>query len=139
MIQGVVNARLEATIRLRVRASDGSELDVEAVVDSGFTGSLTLPAAAITALDLAHQSGGRAVLADGSVQQVDVYAAEVDWDGSWRSVLVVELGGEALVGMRLLVGHELRVAVIPGGAVEITPLPCGAPNGAIQRTRCTGR
>ena len=123
MIQGVVNARLEPTIRLRVRASDGSELDVEAVVNSGFTGSTTLPAAAITALDLVHQSGGRAVLADGSVQQVDVYAAEVHWDGSWRSVLVMEVGGKALVDMRLLVGHELRMAVIPGGAVEITPLP----------------
>jgi predicted aspartyl protease len=85
MIQGVVNARLEATIRLRVRASDGSELDVEAVIDSGFTGSFTLPAAAITALGLAHQSSGRAVLADGSIQQVDIYGAEVDWDGSWRS------------------------------------------------------
>jgi predicted aspartyl protease len=71
MIQGVVNARLEATIRLRVRASDGSELDLEAVIDSGFTGSFTLPATVIAALGLAHQSGGRAVLADGSIQQVD--------------------------------------------------------------------
>jgi clan AA aspartic protease len=123
MIQGVVNARLEATIRLRVRASDGSELDVEAVIDSGFTGSFTLPAAVIAALGLAHQSGGRAVLADGSIQQVDIYAAEVDWDGSWRSVLVMEVGGEALVGMRLLAGHQVRFEVVPGGAVEITPLP----------------
>ena len=57
MIQGVVNARVEATIRLRVRASDGSELDVEAVNDSGFSGSFALPAAMIAALGLAHQSG----------------------------------------------------------------------------------
>jgi clan AA aspartic protease len=123
MIQGVVNARLEATTRLRVRASDGSELDVEAVIDSGFTGSFTLPAAAIAALGLAHQSGGRAVLADGSIQQVDLYAAEVEWDGRWRPVLVMEVGGEALVGMRLLAGHQVRFEVVPGGAVEITPLP----------------
>jgi hypothetical protein len=32
-------------------------------------------------------------------------------------------GNEALVGMRLLAGHELRFAVVPGGVVEITPLP----------------
>ena len=63
------------------------------------------------------------MLADGSVQQVDIYAAEIDWDGSWRSVMVAALGDEALVGMRLLAGHELRIAVVPGGAVEITPLP----------------
>ncbi|MHB1562117.1 MAG: clan AA aspartic protease [Isosphaeraceae bacterium] len=119
----MVNARLEATIRLRVRASDGSELDVEAVIDSGFTGSFTLPVAVIGALGLAHQSGGRAMLADGSIQQVDFYAADVDWDGSWRSVLVMEVGGEALVGMRLLAGHQVRFEVMPGGAVEVTRLP----------------
>jgi hypothetical protein len=28
-----------------------------------------------------------------------------------------------LLGMRPLAGHELRIAVIPGGVVEITPLP----------------
>jgi predicted aspartyl protease len=123
MIQGVVTARLEATIRLPVRASDGSELDVEAVFDSGFTGSLTPPAAVIAAINLAHQSGGRAVLADGSVPQVDIYAAGIDWDGRWRSVLVMEVGGETLVGMRLLAGHELRMVVVPYGVVEITPLP----------------
>ncbi len=117
MIQGVVNARIEATIRIRLRASDGSELDVEAVIDSGFTGSLALPAAVIAAIGLAQQSGGRAVLADGSVRQLDIYAAEVEWDGSWRSVMV------AAVGMRLLAGHELRVVVVPGGVVEISPLP----------------
>ncbi len=123
MIQGVVNARVEATIRLRLRASDGSELDVEALIDSGFTGSLTLPAAVIAALGLAHQSDGRAVLADGSVQRLDIYAAEVEWDGSRRSVMVAAVGDEALVGMRLLAGHELRIVVVPGGVVEITPMP----------------
>ncbi len=123
MIQGVVNARIEATIRIRLRASDGSELDVEAVIDSGFTGSLALPAAVIAAIGLAQQSGGRAVLADGSVRQLDIYAAEVEWDGSWRSVMVAAVGDEALVGMRLLAGHELRVVVVPGGVVEISPLP----------------
>ena len=33
------------------------------------------------------------------------------------------VGDEALIGMRLLAGHELRIAVVPGGGVEITPLP----------------
>ena len=96
---------------------------MEAVIDSGFTGSLTLPTATIATLGLAQQSGGRAVLADGSVQQIDIYAAEVEWDGSWRSVMVAAVGDEALVGMRLLAGHELRIVVVPGGAVEISPLP----------------
>ncbi len=123
MIRGVVNARCEAVVRLRVRGPGGAELDVDAVVDSGFTASLTLPAAAVAALGLVRQSGGGAVLADGSVRQFDIFAAEVEWIGGWRPVLVSAVGDEVLVGLRLLTGHELRIAVVPGGAVEITPLP----------------
>jgi predicted aspartyl protease len=123
LITGVVNGRLEAVVRLRVRGPAGFERDVDTVIDSGFTASLTLSATTVAALRLTRQSGGGAVLADGSVRQFDIYAAEVEWNGGWRSVLVSAVGDEALVGMRLLAGHELRVAVVPGGAVEITPLP----------------
>lgn len=123
MISGTENARFEAVIRLRVRGPGGVELSFDAVVDTGFTSSLTLPAVAVTALGLVRQSGGSVVLGDGSVRSFDVYAAEVDWDGSWRPILVSAVGNEVLVGMRLLAGHELRVAVVPGGPVEISPHP----------------
>jgi clan AA aspartic protease len=123
MIRGSVNARLEGLIRLRVRGPGGPELDVDAIVDSGFTSSLTLPQSALASLGLAPQSGGSIMLGDGSIRSFDVYAAEVEWDGAWRPVLVSGIGSEILVGMRLLAGHELRMAVVPGGAVEITPLP----------------
>ena len=123
MIAGVVNARHEAVVQLRVRGPAGSELDVDTVIDSGFTASMTLPAMTVAALGLTRQSVGGAVLADGSVRQFEIYAAEVEWNGGWRSVLVSAVGVEALLGMRLLAGHELRIEVVPGGAVEITPLP----------------
>jgi len=35
---------------------------------------------------------------------------------------VSAVGEEVLVGMRLLAGHELRVAVVPGGPVEINSI-----------------
>lgn len=88
MMQGVVNARHEAIVRLRVRGPGGVELDVDAIVDCGFTSSLTLPMAVVTALSLARQSGGTAVLADGSIRQFDIFAAEVAGGGTWRAVLV---------------------------------------------------
>jgi clan AA aspartic protease len=123
MISGLVNARLEAIVPLRVRGPSGTEVGVDAVVDSGFTAALTLPAVVVASLGLARQSVGGALMADGSVRQFDIYAAEVAWDGNWRPVLVSAVGDEVLLGMGLLAGHELRVAVVPGGAVEITPLP----------------
>jgi clan AA aspartic protease len=123
MMRGLVNTRHEAVVQLRVRGPSGQELDVETVIDSGFNASLTLPATIVASLGLARQSGGGAVLADGSVRQFDIYAADVEWNGGWRQVLVSAVGDEALVGMRLLARHELRIEVVPGGVVEITPLP----------------
>ncbi len=123
MIQGVVNARHEAVVRLLVRGPSGVESDVDVIVDSGFTASLTLPTAMVTALGLARQSGGTAVLADGSVRPFDIFAAEGAWGGTWRAVLVSAVGNESLLGMRLLAGHKLMVEVVPGGLVEILPLP----------------
>ena len=91
-------------------------MDVDAVVDLRVH---RVPGAAADNSRLrsacARQSGGGAVLlADGLVQQFDIYAAEVAWDGGWRPVLVSAVGTEALLGMRLLAGHELRMAVVPG-------------------------
>jgi hypothetical protein len=82
MIRGTVNARFEAVIPLRVRGPCGAELSFDAVVDKGFTSSLTLPVTAVTALGLVRQSSSAATLGDGSVRSFDVYAAEVEWDGN---------------------------------------------------------
>ncbi len=123
MIRGAVNARFEAVIRLRVRGPGGAALDVDAVVDSGFTSSLTLPSTAVAALGLVRQSGGSVALGDGSVRYFGYCAAEVECDGNWLPVLVSGIGNEVLVGMRLLAGHALRVDVVSGGVVEIEPLP----------------
>jgi clan AA aspartic protease len=98
-------------------------LDVDAIVDSGFVSSLTLPIATVSALGLVRQSGSSGVLADGSIRQFDVYLADVEWDGSWRTVLVSALGNEPLLGMRLMAGHKLIIDVVPRGLVEIVPLP----------------
>jgi clan AA aspartic protease len=122
MIRGVVNARREAVLTLRVVGPAG-EIDVSAVIDTGFTGTLTLPLAVVTTLGLAWSSRGSAILADGTEGEFDVYAAEVEWGGSRRGVLVSAVGSEALLGMTLLAGHGLWVEVVSGGVVEIRPLP----------------
>jgi predicted aspartyl protease len=43
MMTGTVNAFHEAILRVSVRGPEGKEREVEAVVDTGFDGSLTLP------------------------------------------------------------------------------------------------
>ena len=65
MIVGEVNSLPEAVVRLAVRGPAGREREIEAVVDTGYTGALTLPAELISELALPFRSLTRALLADG--------------------------------------------------------------------------
>jgi clan AA aspartic protease len=123
MIWGVVNLRHEAVVTLHVRGPTGTEVGIDAVVDTGSSASLTLPPATVAALGLVRQSGGSAILADGSSAMFDIFGAEVEWDGTWQAILVSAVGNAPLLGTGLLAGYELRVEVAPGGVVEINPLP----------------
>jgi clan AA aspartic protease len=122
MITGVVSSD-EARIRFKVKGLRGQEQDVEAVIDTGYTASLTLPPAVVATLGLRWQSVERFTLADGSECLLDVYVARVDWDGKVRTILVNEADGDPLVGMRLLRGQELKMQVRARGKVTIKRLP----------------
>lgn len=123
MISGWVNAYREAIVRLPLRDLQGREQVIEAVVDTGFNGYLTLPPDIIAALDLPFRRNGRAVLGDGSAVTFDIHEAVVLWDGRARRISVDAADTTPLLGMGLLYGHELNVQVIEGGAALIRPLP----------------
>lgn len=122
MIRGVVNASREAIVRLRVRSPSGTEANFDAIVDTGFTSSLTLPAAMVSTLGLTRQSGGFAWIADGSASQFDVCSVEVEWGGTWRNVMAYVLGKEPLLGLRMLADHRFTFEVVPEGSVEIVSM-----------------
>ncbi|HBI42252.1 MAG TPA: clan AA aspartic protease [Planctomycetales bacterium] len=122
MIAGVVKSE-EGRIRLKVKGTLGREEEFEAVIDTGYTASLTLPPALIAALGLRWRSVDRGLLADGSECLFDVYEAKVVWDGKVRNVLIDEADADPLVGVRLLRGHELKMQVRAGGKVTIKRLP----------------
>ncbi len=122
MITGVVQAD-EGRIRLKVKGPRGREQEIEAVIDTGYTASLTLPRALVAALGLRWRSVDRGTLADGSECLFDVYEAKVMWDGKVCDILVDEADADPLVGMRLLRGHELKMQVRARGKVTIKRLP----------------
>src|SRR5438552_23324 len=76
MITGVVKSD-EGRIRLKVKGVRGREEEVAAVIDTGYTASLTLPPSLITALGLRWQTVDRVTLADGSECLFDVYEGKV--------------------------------------------------------------
>ena len=102
MITGIVNANREAIIRLLVRGAQGQEQEVEAIIDTGFTGFLSLPSPLIASLDLTWRGYAQAVLADGSLHRFEVYAATVVWDGGARTVEADAADIEPLAGMGLI-------------------------------------
>ena len=121
MIRGAVHSD-EARIRLTVVGPGGREAKITAVIDTGYTASLTLRPVTVAALGLRWRSLDTATLADGSECTFDVYEATVLWDGKQREILVDEADTEPLVGMRLLKGHELKMQVRAGGGVTIKRL-----------------
>lgn len=130
MIVGQVTRDLEAVARIFVRAPGGGQLLVEAVVDTGFNGFLTLAPATIAQLGLAFSGSTRVVLGDGAAAELSVYEAVVELAGRSSAAEVLETAGGALLGMSLLRNVQLRVNVVPDGDVSIEPLPpTGGPPG----------
>ena len=118
MIVGIVHGR-EPLIRLTIRGWRGRQQEIEAVVDTGYTGWLTLRPTVIGALNLRWRTFGRGTLADGSTSYFDVYQVKVVWDGRVRSVFVDEFDATPLVGMALLSMYELKMQVRARGKVTI--------------------
>jgi clan AA aspartic protease len=124
MIIGAVRSD-EGRIRLAVKGPRGREQVIEAIIDTGYTASLTLPPGLVAALGLRWRSVDRGTLADGSQCLFDVYEATIVWDGEVRHILADEADSDPLVGMRLLRGYELTMQVRPRGKITIKRLPAG--------------
>jgi clan AA aspartic protease len=120
---GAVNSDLEPLLRLAVHDSADQPQELEAVIDTGFNGFLTLPAALIATLELPWVCRQQGQLADGSVLTFDVHDATVTWHGRPRNVEVEAADAQPLLGMALLEGSELRVQVVCGGSATISELP----------------
>jgi clan AA aspartic protease len=123
MITGRVTALREATVDLTVTGPTQRRQVIEAVLDTGFNGFLTLPNHVVRALGLPFVGNRRATLGDGSVVALDLYLATVFWHEQEREVLVLQADGGALVGMALLYGNRVVLHVIDDGEVLIEPWP----------------
>jgi clan AA aspartic protease len=121
MMIGVVSPSCEAILPLVVGNENKQTKFLDALIDIGFNGFLTLPANVIAELGLPWSGSDVVTLGDGSETLFDLYAATVIWDGQFRTVDIAE--SVPLMGMALLQGDRLMVDVVPKGAVTIAPIP----------------
>lgn len=120
MITGEVTSDREAIIRLSIRGPLEPRLDVDFVIDTGFTDYMTLPRGLVDRLGLPLRETANFTLADGSHAVMDLFRIDVLWDGTSRGALVAAAEGTPLVGMALLEGFHLAADMVRGGAVSIT-------------------
>jgi clan AA aspartic protease len=119
MMHGSVNQNCEATVPLVISNANRETRLIDAVIDTGYTGFLSLPNEIITALALPWTGIDRGTLGDGSEVTFEVYAAKVIWDGEYLDIPINEAETDPLVGMGLLYGYDLKIRAIEGGGVSI--------------------
>ena len=123
MIQGVVNASHEAVVTLSLQVPNRLVHDIEAVVDTGYSGFLTLPTSLVPELELPFAYVGWAFLANDDEVAFDVHDVTIIWDGQPRHIKADATGSTPLLGMLLLDSHDLNIEVINGGRVVIQARP----------------
>jgi len=110
-MNGHVDSAGRALVRLRLTSAvPATTMELEAWVDTGFTGELVLPQDRITALGLQRSAVVTAALGDGSATVLEVYSCLIEWFGRVQQIEVIaNTGTSPLLGVGLLRGHRLTI------------------------------
>ena len=108
---GSVDDSGRALVRIRLRNPKGAtDTELDAWIDTGFTGELVLPQEKVKALGLPLGPSVMARLADGSDIQLDTYTCHLEWFDEWKRIEVVANQGQyPLIGVGLLLDHDLHI------------------------------
>lgn len=110
-MNGLVDDQLRALIRLPVASKKrGKRSEILAWIDTAFNGGLVIPKPQISTLGLIQQSSAEAVLADGSLVELETYACHFDWFGeSYETQVIANDGAFPLIGTLLLDSRKLVI------------------------------
>lgn len=110
-MKGRVDNAGRALIEIALRKSVEREwTQVEAWIDTGFTGDLVMPISSIERLGLELSGSVDAILADGSQIALSTYTCIIEWFGGTKTLEIVANDGECpLLGVGLMLGLELNV------------------------------
>ena len=122
MLTGKVNSRLEAIVRLWIGGPEDRVLETDVLIDTGFSGSLSLPPEIIAKLGLLPHGEMLGILADGTKSLFPIYKAIISWHGQPWAISVSAVESHPLLGMGMLCDSELFMQVFDGGEVVIQAL-----------------
>lgn len=120
-MEGYVNLEpKEPRIVVPVLDTSGDAVPLEMVIDTGFTGFMTLRPWATRALGLEGAEERKMMLADGQVISTPTCLATVIWNGNPTQIPVLEIDARPVIGMSLLWNSDVAIAVRENGRVTIT-------------------
>jgi clan AA aspartic protease len=111
-----------AIISLRLRGADQTEIEVDVILDTGFTEALALSSDLIATLGWRRRDTMQIILADGTMPWISVYEGRVWWNGEWKRLLAEATDGMPLLGMALIDGTLITLEAVVGGEVTVEPL-----------------
>lgn len=123
MIQGQVNALRQAVIPVELRSPNGQPIQVDAVIDTGFDGFVTVAPDQAQRLQLPFLEVRSYALGDGRAVDFAIHLVTVVWDGQERDGEALVTDGGILVGMSLLHGYHLFIDVVEGGVIRLQARP----------------
>ena len=109
-------------VSIELRGEGESVKTVDALLDSGFTGAVSLPSVVVDDLGLEWSGEQSVTLGDGSDVSVDIYEGMVGFAGKWYRCAILATGDVPTVGMHLLRGARISFQAEPGGDISLERL-----------------
>jgi clan AA aspartic protease len=118
-MEGEVNPFLELITPIQLVTESGGIVDLDAVIDTGFSEYLLLPNSIINACGFYYFDAMHFTLANGDEVLISVHVGSIRWFGQTCKVYVLNAETEPLIGMKQLKGCRVSFEVIDGGPVTI--------------------
>ena len=127
MMYGLVDQNCEIKLRLVISNGESERQTIDVLLDTGFTGYLTLPVAVLDRLNLHPYHRELGTLGDGSQCAFDVYRGFIIWDGTLQEIDINASESTPLIGMAMLYGYHVKFDAIEGGTAIIQAINFNVP------------
>lgn len=123
MITAPVAADLTVRLYLKFIGSNGIEIDLSVLFDTGFNRHIALPRDMIDALGYSAIGATDVMLADGIEQNVTLHNGKMLWDGQEVNVPIHCLAGEGQLGTLQIENYVVTLPARVGETVTFVRMP----------------
>ena len=110
MVKGHINDNLEIKVKLSILSRDSTETEVEAIVDTGFTGDMCLSESLVESVELDYVGTKSFELANGKIEEKEVFLGKIIFDDARQETLfIISESEDTLLGANLLKTKELYI------------------------------